>query len=73
MLQQTRCSVEQFVAQKSITEMKHPPSSPDLAQNGFWLFKKKIKSNLKGRIFQDTEDIQKRKICYEDTETCFIT
>jgi hypothetical protein len=38
--------------------MKHPPYSPALAQNDFWLFPK-IKSARKGRRFQDIEDIQK--------------
>jgi hypothetical protein len=33
MLQLTR----QFLTQKSITEMKHPSCSPDLAPNDFWL------------------------------------
>jgi len=37
--------------------MEHPPYSPDLALNDFWLFPK-IKSSLKGQRFQDTEDIQ---------------
>jgi hypothetical protein len=32
-----------------------------LAPNNFWLLPK-IKSGLKGRRFQDTEDIQKKKI-----------
>jgi histone-lysine N-methyltransferase SETMAR len=50
-------SVKQFLAQTSITEMEHPPHSPDLAQNDFCLFLK-IKSAIKGRRFQDTEDIQ---------------
>jgi hypothetical protein len=48
-------SVEQFLAQKSITEMEHPPCSP---QNDLWQFPE-IRSALKGRIFQDIEDIQK--------------
>jgi len=39
--------VKQFLAQKSITEMEHPPSSPDLAWKEFWLFQK-IKSAFKG-------------------------
>jgi histone-lysine N-methyltransferase SETMAR len=39
-------SVKQFLAQKSITEIEHPPCSPDLALNDFWLFPK-IKSALK--------------------------
>jgi histone-lysine N-methyltransferase SETMAR len=40
-------SVKQILAQKSITEMKHPPYFPDLAPNDFWLFPE-IKSALKG-------------------------
>jgi hypothetical protein len=40
-------SVEQFLAQKSVTEMEHPPCSSDLALNYFCLFPK-IKSGLKG-------------------------
>jgi hypothetical protein len=51
-------SVKQFLAQKSITGMEHPPYSPDLAPNDFWLFEK-INSALKGRRFHVTEDIQK--------------
>jgi len=51
-------SVKQFLIQKSITEMEHLPSFPDLAPNDFWLFSK-IKSALKGRRFQDIENIQK--------------
>jgi histone-lysine N-methyltransferase SETMAR len=46
-----------FVAQKSITEMEHPPCSPDLSPNDLWLFPE-IKSIL-NRRFQDIEDIQK--------------
>jgi histone-lysine N-methyltransferase SETMAR len=51
-------SVVQFLAQKLITEMEHPPCSPDLAPSNFWVFSK-IKSVLKGQRFQDIEDIQK--------------
>jgi hypothetical protein len=51
-------SVKQFWAQKLITVIEHPPYSPALSQKDFWLFPK-IKSALKGRKFQDTEDIQK--------------
>jgi hypothetical protein len=43
-------SVRPFLAQKSINEMKHTPSSSDLALNGFWQFPK-IKSVLKGQKF----------------------
>jgi len=41
--------------------MEHPPYSPDLDPNDFWLFPR-IKSALKGRRFQYTEDIQKNMI-----------
>jgi hypothetical protein len=44
--------VKQFLAQKSITEMKHPPYSRYSAVS-------RNKVCLKGRSFQDTEDIQK--------------
>jgi hypothetical protein len=48
------------VTQKSITEMEHPPYSSDFAPNDCWLFIE-IKSTLKGRRFEDTEDFQKKK------------
>jgi hypothetical protein len=51
-------SVKQFLAQKSIAEREHPSSSSDLTLNVFWLFSE-IKSALKGRIFQNIEDINK--------------
>jgi hypothetical protein len=35
-----RCQFKQFLAQKSITEMEHPPYSPDLVPNDFYLFPK---------------------------------
>jgi transposase len=56
--------VKQFLAQRSITEMEHPPYSPDLDPNDFLLFPK-IKSALKRRKFQDTGDIKK---CEDRTE-----
>jgi hypothetical protein len=46
------------MAQKSISEMEHPPCSPDLSPNNFWMFPKII-SALKGRIFQGVKDIKK--------------
>jgi hypothetical protein len=36
----------------------HKLYSPDLTPNDFWLFPK-IKSALKGRVFHDTEDVEK--------------
>jgi hypothetical protein len=66
-LQLTRRSLsKQFVAQKSISEMEHPLSFPDLAPNDFCFKKKKKKSALKGRRFQYIEDIKEKS---EDTET----
>jgi hypothetical protein len=55
----TELSIKQFLAQKSITETKHLPYSPDLAPNDFWLFPK-VRFALKGWIFQDIKDITKK-------------
>jgi hypothetical protein len=67
MLQLARRSMS---AQKSITEMEHQPPMPlDLARNGFWMFPK-IKSALRGRRFQDTEDIQR---CFQQWASKSIT
>jgi len=38
--------------------MGHPYYSPGLAPNNVWMYPN-IKSALKGRRFQDTEDLQK--------------
>jgi hypothetical protein len=54
-------SVEQFLVQKSITEMERSPFSPDLAPNDFWLFPK-VKSALEGLRLQDIEGIRKTMI-----------
>jgi hypothetical protein len=59
-LQLTRRSLKQLLAQKSITEIEHPPHCPDLDPDDFWLFPK-IKSALKERRFQDIEDTQKNE------------
>jgi hypothetical protein len=49
-------SVREFVATKQITLLEHPAYSPDLAPSNFFLFPK-IKEILKGRHFDDTDDI----------------
>jgi hypothetical protein len=49
-------TVQHFLAQKLITEMEHPHCTLNVTLNDFWLFPK-IKSALKGRRFQDIEDI----------------
>jgi transposase len=50
-------SLREFLASKQITVLEHPPCSPDLAPNGFFLLPK-IKEVLKGRHFHDTDDIR---------------
>jgi hypothetical protein len=51
-------SVKKFLSQKSITEMDHPPYFIFRAPNGFWQLPE-IKSALKERRFQATEDNKK--------------
>jgi hypothetical protein len=57
MLQLKRCC--QAVSGQKV-DYKHPPYSPDLAPNDFWL-SLKIKSALKEQRCQDIEDITKKK------------
>jgi hypothetical protein len=47
----------EFLAGKQITVLEHPPYSPDLAPSDFFLFLK-IQGILKGRHFDDTDDIK---------------
>jgi len=49
-------SMREFSATKQITVLEHPASSPDLPSNDFFLFPK-IKEILKGRHFDDIDDI----------------
>ena len=53
----TALSVREFLATKQITALEHPAYSPDLAPSDFFLFPK-IKEILKGRHFDDTDDIR---------------
>jgi len=50
-------SKEEFLATKQVTVLEHPAYSPDLAPNYFFLFPK-IKEILKGRHFDDIDDIR---------------
>jgi len=50
-------SKEEFLATKQITVLEHPAYSPNLASNDFFLFPK-IKEILKGRYFDDIDDIR---------------
>ena len=50
-------SKEEFLGTKQITVLEHPDYSPDLVPNDFFLFPK-IKEILKGRHFDDIDDIR---------------
>jgi hypothetical protein len=47
----------QFLAEKGISAIDHPPYSPDLSPADFLLFLK-LKCVLKGKHFLDAEDIK---------------
>jgi hypothetical protein len=49
--------VREFLATKQITVLEHPVYSPGLAPNDSFLFPK-IKEILKGRNFDDIDDIR---------------
>jgi hypothetical protein len=49
--------VREFLATKQITVLEYPAYSPDLAPSDFFLFPK-IKEILKGRHFDDIDDIR---------------
>ena len=51
------CLVQGSVAKNQITQVIQPPYSLDLAPCDFWLFPK-LKSPLKGTIFQTINEIQ---------------
>jgi hypothetical protein len=69
-------AVWEFLANKSILKLNHPPYSPDLAPCDFWLFLK-LKTALKGHRFSDITDIQGhattilRSIPEEELQKCF--
>jgi len=49
--------VKEFLATKQIIVLEHPAYSPDLAPSDFFLCPK-IKEILKGRHFDETDDIR---------------
>jgi len=53
----TALSVREFLATKQITVLEHPAYSLDLDPSDFFLFPK-IKEILKGRHFDDADDIR---------------
>jgi histone-lysine N-methyltransferase SETMAR len=50
--------VKQFLTQQKVTVLDRPPYSPDLAPPDYFLFPK-VKSHLKGHLFDSISDIQK--------------
>jgi transposase len=54
----TALSVKQFVAEKQIAVLEHPPYSPDLAPCDFFLFRK-VKSVLKRTCFASVTEVKK--------------
>jgi hypothetical protein len=54
----TAVSIKQFLSEQGIPELNHPAYSPDLSPPDYFLFSK-IKSTLKGRIFEDMGDIKR--------------
>lgn len=71
-------SVKQFLANKNIPVLDHPPYSPDLAPCDFFLFPK-VKSQLKGTHFLSVAEVQEktteilRSISEDDLKLCFET
>jgi hypothetical protein len=49
--------VKQFLANRNVAALHHPPHSPDLAPADYFLLRK-LKFPLKGRHFQTVEEIQ---------------
>jgi hypothetical protein len=50
---------------KSISEIEHPPCSPDLTPTKFWLFPRTM-SALKRPRYRDIEDVQRKWKTLED-------
>ena len=69
-------AVQHFLAKHNIPQLQHPPYSPDMAPCDFFLFPK-IKNQLKGRSFQDIEEIKEnatrelKALTEDDLKTCF--
>jgi hypothetical protein len=55
----TALSVKQFLAEKQIAVLEHPPHSPNLAPCDFFLFPK-VKSVLKGTRFASVTEVKKK-------------
>ena len=64
--------IRSYLAKHQTSVVPHPPYSPDLAPADFFLFPK-LKTTLKGRRFQTTEEIQENAIreLHAITESAF--
>jgi transposase len=68
--------VKQFLANKNITVIEHPPYSSDLSPCDFYLFPK-IKSVLKGTHFLSVKDVKVKtteilnSLTENDMQNCF--
>ena len=69
-------AVQEFLARKQVCVLNHPPYFPDLSPCDYFLFPK-LKLPLKGRLFEDVQDIQGavtsrlRAIQQEDVQRSF--
>ena len=69
-------AVQEFLAPKHVCVLHHPSYSPDLSPCDYFLFPK-LKLPLKGRLFEDVQDIQAavtsslRAIPQEDVQRSF--
>ena len=72
----TALNIRQFLAERNITTLEHPPYSPDLAPCDFFLFPN-IKSVLKGTHFSNIDSMKMaattelKKIPENDFQECF--
>jgi len=70
-------SVASFMAKNNMITLHHPPYSPDLAPSDFFLFPL-LKSVLKGRRFETTEEIKEeslrvlKRITSDQFSSCFL-
>jgi hypothetical protein len=68
--------VKQFLTKNSMTQLLHPPYSPDLALCDFFLFPR-MKNVLKGQRFADLEEVKKKTmealkgITLQEFQDCF--
>ena len=55
----TTLSVQQFLTKHGMTSMSHPPYSPHLTPNNYFLFPQ-MKTVLRGKHFADVEEVKQK-------------